>query len=125
MRPPVGERPVGMYQLCAPVLIAAILRSVIRAAEMTPVGACREWPMPKLADDRRGAERVRAEDCAHRAKGTTRKRTVPALDPGGGSRCRPAALSSIFIRRGEPRLMGQCSDLTRSGRRLPGRARRL
>ena len=58
MRPPVGERPVGMYQLCAPVLIAAILRSVIRAAEMTPVGACREWPMPKTADDRRGTERM-------------------------------------------------------------------
>jgi hypothetical protein len=45
-------------QLCAAVLIAAILRPVIRADRMTPVGACREWPKPKIADDRRGAERL-------------------------------------------------------------------
>jgi hypothetical protein len=50
-------------QLCAAVLLAAILRPVIRAAGATRVGACREWPKPKPADDRRGAERVRAGDC--------------------------------------------------------------
>jgi hypothetical protein len=45
-----------MHQLRAQVLIAAILLRVIRADEMTPAGACREWPKP--ADDRRGGERV-------------------------------------------------------------------
>jgi hypothetical protein len=45
-------------QLCAAVLIAAILRPVIRADGMTHASACRDWTMPKLADDRRGAERV-------------------------------------------------------------------
>jgi hypothetical protein len=80
-------------QLCAAVLIAAILLPVIRADGMTPAGVCRDWPMPKIPDDRRGAERVRAGDGAHRAMSTNRKRTVPALDPGGGSRCRPPASS--------------------------------
>jgi hypothetical protein len=47
-----------MRQLCAAVLIAAILLPVIRADGMTPAGACREWPKPKPADDRRGAERL-------------------------------------------------------------------
>jgi hypothetical protein len=31
----------------------------LRADGMTPAGACREWPNPKPADDRRGGERVR------------------------------------------------------------------
>src|SRR6202030_454783 len=82
------------------VLIAAILRPVIRADGMTHAGACRDWPMPKLPDDRRGAERVRAGDRAYRAKGTNLKRTVPALDPGGGNRCRPAAVRPLMQRRG-------------------------
>jgi hypothetical protein len=47
-----------MHQLGAQVLIAAILRPVIRADGMTPAGACREWPKPKPADDRRGSERT-------------------------------------------------------------------
>src|ERR1700720_841217 len=59
MPPPVRGRPVGMHQLCAQVLIAAILRPVIRADGMTPAGACREWPKSKTADDRRGSERLR------------------------------------------------------------------
>ena len=80
-----------MHQLCAQVLIAAILRPVIRADGMTPAGACREWPKLKPPDDRRGTERVLAGDCAHRAKGTNPKRAVPAPDPGGGSRRRSAA----------------------------------
>jgi hypothetical protein len=80
-----------MRQLGVQVLIAAILRPVIRADGMTPAGACREWPKLKIPDDRRGTERVSAEDCAHRAKGTNRKRTVPASDPGGCSRWRPPA----------------------------------
>jgi hypothetical protein len=46
-----------MNQLCAAVLIAAILRPVIRADRTIRVGACRDWPMPKKPDDRRGAER--------------------------------------------------------------------
>jgi hypothetical protein len=59
-------------QLCAAVLIAAIQRPVIRADGTALVGACREWPKPKIADDRRGAERVRGTYFAHRAKGTNR-----------------------------------------------------
>jgi hypothetical protein len=47
-----------MRQLGAQVLIAAILLSVIRADGMTPAGACREWPKPKPAYDRRGGERL-------------------------------------------------------------------
>jgi hypothetical protein len=79
-----------MCQLCAQVLIAAILLPVIRADGMTPDGACREWPKPKTADDRRGSERLGEGNCAQReAYGP--ERTVPALDPGGRSRCRPAA----------------------------------
>jgi hypothetical protein len=78
-------------QLCATVLIAAILRPVIRADRTTLVGACRDWPKPKEPDDRRGAERQPEGNRSHRAKGTNRKRTVPALDPGGGSRCRSPA----------------------------------
>jgi hypothetical protein len=50
-----------MHQLCATVLIAAILLPVIRADGMTPAGACREWPKPKPPDDRRGGERVRRD----------------------------------------------------------------
>jgi hypothetical protein len=53
-----------MHQLCAAVLIAAILVPVIRADGMTHAGACRDWPMPKLPDDRRGAERVPAGTAA-------------------------------------------------------------
>jgi hypothetical protein len=50
-----------MHQLRAQVLIAAILLPVIRADGMTPAGACREWPKPKPADDRRGGERMRRD----------------------------------------------------------------
>jgi hypothetical protein len=46
-------------QLCAAVLIAAILRPVIRADGMTHAGACRDRPKLKPADDRRDAERLR------------------------------------------------------------------
>jgi hypothetical protein len=60
-----------MHQLFAQVLIAAILRPVIRADGITSAGACREWPKPKSPDDRRGAERARG-DAAHHAKGTNR-----------------------------------------------------
>jgi hypothetical protein len=48
-----------MHQLGAQVLIAAILLRVIRAHGITPAGACREWPKPKPADDRRGGEPMR------------------------------------------------------------------
>jgi hypothetical protein len=65
MRPPVRERPVWIRQLCAEILIAAILRRVIRADGMTTVGACREWPKPEPADDRRGGERVRENAALH------------------------------------------------------------
>ena len=58
---PPRQRPVEMHQLCATVLIAAIPLPVIRADGMTPSGACREWPKPKPADDRRGVERVRRD----------------------------------------------------------------
>jgi hypothetical protein len=74
-----------MRQLGAQVLIAAILLPVIRADGITPDGACREWPNPKPADDRRGGERVRRD-----RDGYEPERTVPAPDPGGGSRRRPA-----------------------------------
>jgi len=90
MRPPVRERPVEIRQLCAEVLIAAILRPVIRADGMTTVGACREWPKAEAADDRRDGERVREGNPPHR-EAYEPKRAVPALDPGGGSRYRPAA----------------------------------
>jgi hypothetical protein len=79
-----------MYQLCAQVLTAAILRPVIRADGMSKVGACREWPKPEPADDRRGGERVRL-GCGPSREAYEPERTVPALDPGGGSRYRPAA----------------------------------
>src|SRR5580704_11099515 len=67
MTPPVRGRPAGMHQLWAQVLIAAILRPVIRADRMTPAGACGEWRKPEPADDRRGGERV-----WRGAKGTNR-----------------------------------------------------
>jgi hypothetical protein len=79
-----------MHQLCAQVLIAAILLPVIHDDGMIPVGACREWPKPKTADDRRDGERVREGNSTHR-EAYEPERTVPALDPGGGSRRRPAA----------------------------------
>jgi hypothetical protein len=94
-------------QLCAAVLIAAILLPVIRADGLTPAGACREWPMPKIPDDRRGAERLRAGDCAIARRVRTasaqfrRSTRVAAADA-----VRPQA--AIFQPSGELRLMGQC-----------------
>jgi hypothetical protein len=61
MRPPVRERPVWWPNCARQGLIAAILLPVIRANGTTHVGACREWPMPKPTDDRRGIDSVRPE----------------------------------------------------------------
>jgi hypothetical protein len=84
-----------MHQLGAQVLIAAILLPVIRDDGMTLGGACREWPKPKPADDRRGSERIGAGTMPSR-EAYEPERTVPALDPGGGRRCRPAASGNHF-----------------------------
>jgi hypothetical protein len=89
-----------MHQLGAQVLIAAILLPVIRDDGMIPVGASREWPKPEPADDRRGGDRVREGNSTHR-EAYEPERTVPALDPGGGSRCRPAAQHRLPPRDGE------------------------
>jgi hypothetical protein len=116
MQPPVRERPVGMHQLGAQVLIAAILLPVIRADGMTPAGACREWPKPKIPDDRRGGERVwRAAKGTNRSAQFRRPTRVAAADA-----VRPQA--AIFIPRGELRLMGQC--LSNRNTLLVGRVRR-
>jgi hypothetical protein len=83
-------------QLCAAVLIAAILLPVIRAVGTTPVGACREWPKPEIADDRRAAERVPRGVLSPSREGTNRKRTVPALDPGAAADAvRPLTLTDV------------------------------
>ena len=87
-RPSLGG--IGVHQLGAQVLIAAILLPVIRDDGMTLGGACREWPKPKPADDRRGSERIGTGTIPSR-EAYEPERTVPALDPGGGSRCRPVA----------------------------------
>jgi hypothetical protein len=117
---PVRGRPVGMHQLCAQVLIAAILRPVIRADGMTPAGACREWPKLKSADDRRGCELTRRDRPVTRSVRTEARssgarpgcrQTMPsarqfstAATPvrsrrlRGGSRLRPAPLNCHFHR---------------------------
>jgi hypothetical protein len=103
---------VGIHQLGAQVLIAAILQPVIRADGMTPAGACREWPKPKIPDDRRGGERVwRAAKGTNRSaqfRLPTRVAAADAVRPPIERRSRPVRL----------RCLGAAADAVRSTREV-------
>jgi hypothetical protein len=113
MRPPVRERPVGLHQLGAKVLIAAILCPVIRADGMAPAGACRERPKPELADDRRGTERVRAGGLRLRAKGTNRSAQFRRSTRVAAADAVPPRNSAAFLRAAD-----QAARYERAVRRL-------
>jgi hypothetical protein len=98
-----------MHQLGAQVLIAAILLPVIRDDGMTLGGACREWPKPKPADDRRGSERIGAGTMPSR-EAYEPERTVPALDRvAAADAVRPLQVT-IFIPQRQATARGTVSE---------------